>query len=276
MKRKYLLIIFAVFVIMMFCVIEAAGEQYSYDDMGRVTKVTYENGDMVEYEYDSNGNIKSIKNKKSSESQGGNIEEKPGDTDKDKGGTTENPGGQEGEAGNTGQNPGGEGSTGENPGGTGQVQGNSTEAEQTPGGTAGQNNTVKQSEEEQKSILEKAAEWVDSKINDTSKLKKGEVYEKGKFKYKVTSVKKRTVKVVGVTKKKKRTYTIPKKVRIEGCTLKVTAVGANVFKGCKKCKTIKIKSKTIKSISKKAFSGLKKANKKMIKKKGITVKKLLF
>ena len=32
-------------------------EEYEYDELNRVTKVTYENGETVEYVYDSNGNI---------------------------------------------------------------------------------------------------------------------------------------------------------------------------------------------------------------------------
>ena len=32
-------------------------EEYEYDELGRVTKVTYEDGSSIEYEYDKNGNI---------------------------------------------------------------------------------------------------------------------------------------------------------------------------------------------------------------------------
>lgn len=35
-------------------------EEYEYDVLNRVTKVTYEDGSYVEYEYDSNGNILSV------------------------------------------------------------------------------------------------------------------------------------------------------------------------------------------------------------------------
>src|SRR5574344_1016738 len=35
-------------------------EKYEYDDLDRVTKVTYDDGSYVEYHYDANGNIKKV------------------------------------------------------------------------------------------------------------------------------------------------------------------------------------------------------------------------
>ena len=37
--------------------IHVRAEEYEYDDLNRVTKVTYEDGSFVTYEYDANGNI---------------------------------------------------------------------------------------------------------------------------------------------------------------------------------------------------------------------------
>ena len=40
--------------------IQTYAEEYEYDELNRVTKVLYEDGSYVEYEYDSNGNILSV------------------------------------------------------------------------------------------------------------------------------------------------------------------------------------------------------------------------
>lgn len=43
------------------CPIKSSAEQYYYDSMGRVCKVLYEDGSYDIYDYDKNGNIKSVK-----------------------------------------------------------------------------------------------------------------------------------------------------------------------------------------------------------------------
>lgn len=62
MKEKYKLILAAVVIPIMLTVsaIPAQAEEVEYDDLNRVTKVTYDDGSYVEYEYDRNGNIVSI------------------------------------------------------------------------------------------------------------------------------------------------------------------------------------------------------------------------
>jgi hypothetical protein len=101
--------------------------------------------------------------------------------------------------------------------------------------------------------------------------------------YKVTSSegKTPTVTYTGTTNKKAKTITIPATITVDGVTYKVTAIadkafknhktitkivigknvttiGKNAFSGCKKLKTIIIKSKklTSKSVSKNAFKGI--------------------
>lgn len=61
-KEKYIKIyisMLAIFLITVICSIKAyaADMEYEYDDSGRVTKVTYEDGSYETYEYDGNGNI---------------------------------------------------------------------------------------------------------------------------------------------------------------------------------------------------------------------------
>lgn len=40
--------------------IDVQAEEYVYDELNRVTKVTYDDGSYVEYSYDSNGNITDV------------------------------------------------------------------------------------------------------------------------------------------------------------------------------------------------------------------------
>lgn len=46
--------------VMMSGTIYSQAEEYEYDDLNRVTKVTYEDGSYTTYEYDSNGNLLSV------------------------------------------------------------------------------------------------------------------------------------------------------------------------------------------------------------------------
>lgn len=205
--------------------LSTAAQQYTYDSQGRVQKVVYEDGSYEEYEYDSNGNIKSVKQYKSTEQTGsGNAS---GET-----GTTEESKGQEGES-------------------TTQASGEQGDNIAAQTGNDGDGSG---------GLLEQTTAFIDHILNDTSKLTVGKIYKKGVFQYKVTNIEKRTVQVVSVVKGKnsKKKYTIPAKVRLEGCTLKVTSIGSKVFNKCKKCKKVVLKSKDIKTIHKNAFVGLKK------------------
>lgn len=104
-------------------------------------------------------------------------------------------------------------------------------------------------------------------IIETPSIKKGSKVEVGKFTYKVTnmSAKKKTVTVVSFNDKKKATKaTVPATIKINGTKFKVTAIGANVFKNCKKLKNVTI-GKNVTSIGKNAFKGCKKLKKVTIK-----------
>ena len=243
---KSIILMMGVLIISLFIIpLRIAAEQYTYDSQGRVQRVVYEDGSYEEYEYDSNGNIKSVKQRKRTEQTGS------GDASGE--GSTTEESSQEGNSTTQSQTGQGEGNITQASG----EQGGNTTAQAGNNGGAGNAST---DADDSGSLLEQTTAWVDKLLNDTSKLKLGKVYKKGVFQYKVTSIEKRTVKVVSVVKGKnsKKKYTIPAKVRIEGCTLQVTSIGSKVFSKCKKCKKVVLKSKDIKTIHKNAFVGLKK------------------
>ena len=142
----------------------------------------------------------------------------------------------------------------------------------------------------------------EDKKEDTSAPKAGTLLKKGQHTYKVLK-KGFTVAFAG-TKSTAKSITVPATINYDGITYKVTEVssnalknnkkvttvklgsnittiGASAFKGCKKLKTITISSKKLKTVGKKAFSGIyakakvkvpsskKKAYKKLLKGKGL-------
>ena len=99
-----------------------------------------------------------------------------------------------------------------------------------------------------------------------SLVKKGSKVKVGKFTYKVTkmSPKKNTLTVVSFNKKKAFKATVPATVKINGTKFKVTALGENAFKNCKKLKNVTI-GNNVTSIGKNSFKGCKKLKKVVIK-----------
>lgn len=87
-------------------------------------------------------------------------------------------------------------------------------------------------------------------VTDSS-LAKGTVFTAGSLKYQVTG--KTAVAVKAPKSKKAKTVTIPATVKKSGVAYKVTSVGANAFKNCKKLKKVTI-GKNVTSIGKNAFS----------------------
>lgn len=88
----------------------------------------------------------------------------------------------------------------------------------------------------------------------------GTKFKVGKLRYKITKsdAKKGTVTLYGA-KKSVTKATIPATVMYQGYKFKVTSIGNNAFKGCKKLKTVKL-GKNVKSVGKSAFYGCKKLN----------------
>lgn len=63
--------------------------------------------------------------------------------------------------------------------------------------------------------------------------------------------------LVKIYNKSIKTKTVPNTVSKKGKTYKVTTISKYAFKGCKKLKTIKVKSKYLRTVQKGAFKGLK-------------------
>ncbi len=100
-----------------------------------------------------------------------------------------------------------------------------------------------------------------------SNITNGFVVKVSGAKYLVTSS--NTVTYTAPKNKKIKKATVPATVTIDGSRYKVTSISAGAFKGCKKLKTITIKSKDIKVIGAKAFKNCKKLKKVVVKSKAI-------
>lgn len=90
--------------------------------------------------------------------------------------------------------------------------------------------------------------YVVTKKKKTTKAKK-RFSVKG-IRYRIESAKKRTVSVVGVTNKNQKKYELPVKVRYQKKNYKIVCIRKNAFKGCKKVRSLVIRSKSIQKIEK--------------------------
>ena len=97
-------------------------------------------------------------------------------------------------------------------------------------------------------------------------VKTGRIYKKGNIKYKITKItgKSGNVTVMSGTNKKVKKLVIPQSIKLNGITLKITAIGKNAFKNYGKLSFLRIKSKTITKIGKNALKGTKKKIKIMV------------
>ncbi len=233
-------------------------EQYEYDSLGRVAKVIHDDKSITLYEYDSLGNIIKITNQDSDKSDFGERIV-PQDNSIASSGTSGNSG-----------NPGNVGTPklpletsssdssmdassygkNDNKDNTSDNSSNDTEITTTT------SDNLRPSESTTTETTE------DTPASDSNSVLYGQRYTIGVLIYQIrnASTKVGTVSVVGVkkSKRKRRSYTIPKTVKIKGHKYKVTSIGKKAFSKCKKCRVIRIKSKTIVSIHKTAFMGLKK------------------
>lgn len=93
-----------------------------------------------------------------------------------------------------------------------------------------------------------------------NKLVKGKTYTIGSYRYKITSLRGKTVTVTGVTskaKKKIKSISVKDTVKMNGTKFKVTAIGNSAFKNCRNVTKAAI-GKNVKTIGKSAFYGCRK------------------
>lgn len=83
-------------------------------------------------------------------------------------------------------------------------------------------------------------------------VRKGQVFDDGKLKYKVTSVENKTVSVIGSVNEKETSVVIKSSVKLSGISCKITAVAKNAFRNNRNLKKAVI-GKNVKTIGSKAF-----------------------
>ncbi len=242
-----------------FSFVTANAEQYYYDSLGRVEMVVYDDGTGDRYSYDAVGNLISVERisvDDLSKIEDGNSK----DNNPESRSTAPSSYTESGDSGNS--------YSGKN------NQTNSNDVDVNDNNQDRQ--TVSSSDGKKPQPVSADSTTEDTSDNqvpdedlsdnadvptesDDSLVLRGQKYTVGVLIYQIRSAssKAKTVSVVGVKKSKckKRSYTIPKKVKIKGHKYKVVSIGKKAFSKCKKSRTIKIKSKTITLIHKTAFKG---------------------
>ncbi len=131
--------------------------------------------------------------------------------------------------------------------------------------------TEKQEEstEYQETTTEKTESAQKEVVNNGTKIKGNQCW------FTITSVKKKTVKVIGVSNKNATNIKIPATVKYKGKTYKITAIEKNAFKNNKKIKTVSI-GNNVKTIHESAFRGCKQLKNVVIGKKVAVIGKTAF
>jgi len=250
-------------VLSVFLALPAQAETYEYDKLNRLTKVVYDDGSCIEYEYDANGNMTMTESEEKSQPEDSDTPQTPSDED------------------DVPQKP--------------------TEDEDTPK-VPSDDDTQKEEDkkdsgatEEPKAPAQTPPVQKDSIIKVVTKTAYYSIYN--------IDTKNQRVVLTKLKSKKKTSYTIPTSITYNGKKYPVTEIGGSAFAKQKKLKKVTIgknvqkigkkafynasklkkivvKSKKLKSVGKNAFKGIHKnavikvpskklkAYKKLFKKKG--------
>jgi hypothetical protein len=254
----------SVLIVIGFGVVTANAEQYYYDSLGRVEMVVYDDVTGDKYSYDAVGNLLSVE--RISADDLSKIED---DNSKESiSHNSNNSMGSNASTGDSGNSCSGKNNqtnsndVGVNDNNQDRQTVSSSDSNQTQPVSA--DSTTEDTSDNQVSDEDLSDNSDVPTESDDSLVLRGQKHTVGYLIYKIKSVSskndKGTVSVVGVkkSKRKKRSYTIPKTVKIKGHKYKVVSIGKKAFSKCKKCRTINIKSKTITSIHKTAFKGSRK------------------
>lgn len=215
-----------IFMLMAFCLfinpLQAYAATYEYDELGRVTKVTYEDGTGVAYVYDANGNLTEVITYTTEEG------EAPGTGDKPEGGGgtgSTDPSGGSGGSGTTNPPPGNGSSSGVSGGMGGNVsafmpQGSGTGSNSNQGNATG--------------IGSALGQGIDSMVNknaDPNAAYVGKTIRVGDAEYRITSIngETRTVQFVRLTKDNLTLYQVPDYIEYQRERYLVTSIGAYAF-----------------------------------------------
>ena len=230
---------------------QTEAESYEYDSLNRVTKVIYEDGSYVTYQYDAAGNITESKLYEKKESEAGNKPggDEPGGGDEP---SPDEPGGDE----PTPDEPGGDEPTPDEPGGNTPTPDKPTGNDNPGGGNSGGNAGTNTENTSTQGSAEKAGSTVERVISVESK--------KATYTIVINEAGEGAASFTGLKDKKKTSYTVPYQVAYESVNYPVTEIADNAFKNCQKLKKITI-SKNIVRIGKNAFYGDKKLKKITVK-----------
>ena len=249
-----------ILILMAFCQfmnpLQVYAATYEYDELGRVTKVTYEDGTGVAYVYDANGNMTEIITYTTEEGEVTKPDDKP------TGGGSGNTGasGGSGEAENINPSPG----SGNNSGMSG-TTGNSNQEKGTGIG----------------SILGQGIGSFANATADPNAAYVEKTIRVGDAEYRITSIngETRTVQFVRLTKDNLTLYQVPDYIEYQGKRYLVTSIGAYAFAentalrevivgrnitsignyafyNCTKLKHIKIWSDKLISVGRDAYQGI--------------------
>lgn len=204
------------FIFMAFCQfikpLQVYATTYEYDELGRVTKVTYEDGTGVTYTYDANGNLTEVITYTAEEGETTEPNHKP------TGGESENtnPSPGNGGTGNTG-------SSGGSSGVSGSMGGNTSSFIQQGSGKGTGSGTG--------SILGQSISSLTSRDTDPNAAYVGKTIRVGDAEYRITSIngEVRTVQFVKLTKDNLTLYQVPDHIEYQGKGYLVTSIGAYAF-----------------------------------------------
>ncbi len=217
-------------------ILSVRAEKYEYDKLNRVVKVIYDDGRYVRYVYDANGNIKESKlygadGKEiiKEPSKPGSGKEEPGGTEKD---DPDSPGNAEKDNSDD------------------TSQGDSGSALNTGSGSADQSGNKPGNQGTGKS--EAATQKIAVRSRNAS------------YTIRTDSKGKSTATLEKLTDTKKKSYTVPDRIKVDGKSYPVTEIADNAFQNNTKLKKITI-GKNIIRIGKKAFYGAKNLKKITVK-----------